>query len=1016
MCVHTQFTTNIYHKMELYLHDIRVSNYSRSGNFPDRSAIHIFAANSSGDPVFVQVNNFHPWFYLEIPECLDAASLKAECKSQLWFRNVREFREVERKRFVGFSDGKLFKYIYVEFSGVVPLYCGRKKIREMNRDIRIHEDGVDAALKFFHSTRVRPSSHFRLEGEHEVLPSLRKTLCTAEYSVDMSGVSPVLDERPPPPMVMCAYDIESSGLDPESDFIFQVSMCFSRLGDKIVESEHATIACKNAVVICVGETESVDGTPIHSVENEVALLEKFREVLLESNAMILVGYNNSQFDSRFLFRRAVDTYHLKDFCKLGFMKDEVCELKTKMLSSSALGANELSRMVIPGRLEFDGLMILRRTQKLSSYKLNSVCEHFFGGTKDDITYMDILDAATTKDPKKLGDVAKYCFQDSWLVIVLLDKIKEIYNGMEMAKLCVVPLSFIENRGQQIKCFSLILDRIYGEYICNQVDAKAGDGGGYTGATVIDAETGFHGDDPVVCLDFASLYPSIIRWKCLCYTTHVSDDKFRGIDGVSYEDYETSAGHMETFAHRAGDKAILSQIEEALGVERKATKREMKGEKDPFRYSLLNSKQLAQKVTANSLYGFCGTVNGMLPLVAIAAAVTCTGRDMIRRTSDHVKSLGATVVYGDTDSVMCKFPIDDADRALGYSALLENAYRKGISAAEGATKLFGHPVELEYENIYFPYLSLGKKMYSAISYDTPGSAPKAVHKGIVVVRRDNAPIVRECVSEVIRLLMARCGVEEVKNYVKKTLQRIEDGGIAVEDLVISKELKKLPWEYATQGLHSSLAAKIFDRAASQKLYREVIRPAMEDSELYDDRSLCIIFNGMQACRQSLCFAEKDDIGMGVFVPNMRKGLYKQQYESAAWYGKCEGLIKGASEAELLLVSMGMRNGAAVLKYYTDFMQYDEIFWEAPRLGNRIPYVITRGRGDMSSRSEDPRMIGGGVKIDAEYYINNQLKNPLVTILEHVMDDPGGVFDEYLRRARNVNGGRHEITTFFKRQKC
>lgn len=870
--------------MQLYLHDIRVVNYGKSGDFPDRSAVEIFAADSSGAPVFVRVDNFRPWLYIELPEGTDFASFEAKCESQFWFRNVKKFVEVDRQRFVGFADGKRFKYIYVEFTGVVPMYCGRKKLKDMGDDIKTHEDRVDPVLKFFHSTRVRPCGYFSLNGGVEVLPSMKKTHCKMEYSVHINGISPVSTDMPPPPMVLCGYDIESSGLDPGTDFVFQVSMCFSRLGDKLVEGEHATKACKDGVVICVGDTEAIDGTPILVVGNEVELLEKFREVLIASDAMIMVGYNNTGFDDSFLYKRAVDTYHLETFRELGFMKAEKCELQTKKLSSSALGSNELEQIVIPGRVKFDGLMVLRRTQKLSSYKLNSVCEHFFGGSKDDVSYMDILEAATCKDPKKLGNIARYCFQDSWLVVVLLEKIKEIYNGMQMAKLCVVPLSFIENRGQQIKCFSLILDRIHGEYICNQDDAQAGDGKGYTGATVIEAQTGFHVDDPVVCLDFASLYPSIMRWKNLCYTTYVTGDDFRDIDGVHYECFETSAGHLETFAYRPGEKAILSQIEEALGLERKATKREMKSEKDPFRYSLLNSKQLAQKVTANSLYGFCGTAKGMLPLVAIAAAVTCTGRDMIQSTSDYVTSLGARVIYGDTDSVMCKFPIDDATRALGHKALLENAYSKGVAAAAEATKLFGHPVELEYENIYYPYLSLGKKCYSAMSYESAESVAKVVHKGIVVVRRDNAPIVRECVSEVLRLLMARSDTETVLSYVRSMLQKMEDGDVPAADLVISKELKKLPWEYSTQGPHSSLASKLFKRANSQKLFREVVRPMMESSARYDDSGLRRLFYAVDKCRQKLCFQTMADIPLPDFIGKMNRGVYKAEHESKPWYAE------------------------------------------------------------------------------------------------------------------------------------
>lgn len=945
-------------EMHLYLHDIRVVNSCSRTDFPDKSDVQIFAADASGAPVFVRVNDFRPWFYLELSNACDIAGFEARCKSQRWYKtNVKKFEVVDRKRFVGFADGKRFRYIYVECSAVVPMYCVRKRVLEMDSSISIHEDKVDPVLKFFHSTGLRPCSYFELVDQAEVLPAMRMTHCSKEYAVSVKKLAPVAGDKPPPPMVICGYDIESSGLDPTADFIFQVSMCFSRLGDKLVQGEHATTACKDGVVICVGDTESVDDTPVCVVANEVELLQKFRERLIESQAMIMVGYNNTGFDDSFMYKRAVRTYGMQDFCKLGFLRGEKCELTTKTLTSSALGANELEQIVIPGRVKFDGLMVLRRTQKLSSYKLNAVCEHFFGGSKDDVSYMDILEAAKSRCPSKLGNIARYCFQDSWLVVVLLDKIKEIYNGMQMSKLCVVPLPFIENRGQQIKCFSLILDRIYGEYVCNQVDAQSGDGKGYTGATVIEAKTGFHADDPVVCLDFASLYPSIMRWKNLCYTTYVSGDEFRGIDGVCYEDFETAPGHMETFACRVGEKAILSQIEETLGLERAATKREMKKEKDPFRYSLLNSKQLAQKVTANSLYGFCGTPKGMLPLVAVAAAVTCTGRDMIKTTSDYVTSIGAEVIYGDTDSVMCKFPVDKATRAMGERALLENAYTKGVAAAAEATTLFGHPVELEFENIYFPYLSLGKKCYSALSYDNATSVPKAVHKGIVVVRRDNAPIVRECVSEVLRLLMARSPSHAVMDYVRSMLRRMENGDINAADLVISKELKKLPWEYSTQGPHSSLAAKLFQRANSQKLFRDVVQPLMESGNTFDDSNLCRLSYVVEKCRRSLCFEVKHDVAICDFLSRMQSGYYAEKHGSSAWYNECKTTILQADARLLTLVRKGMRSGTDVEQYYRDFGFYDQIYWEAPRLGSRIPYVIVRGKGDMNSRSEDPRMLGG-----------------------------------------------------------
>lgn len=93
------------------------------------------------------------------------------------------------------------------------------------------------------------------------------------------------------------------------------------------------------------------------------------------------------------------------FKKLSFIKNLECNLEVKTLQSAALGKNELKQVIIPGPVEIDLFMVMRRSQKLSSYKLNAVCEKFFGGKKDDVTYKDILEACTTKDPKKLGVIA-----------------------------------------------------------------------------------------------------------------------------------------------------------------------------------------------------------------------------------------------------------------------------------------------------------------------------------------------------------------------------------------------------------------------------------------------------------------------------------------------------------------------------------------------------------------------------------------------------------------------------------
>ena len=1027
--------------MDLYLHDITVENRPPGSNpnpkgFKSHSFVNIFAVDSDGEPVYVEVKNFRPWMYVELGPDGDFASFKSGLQQHYWFRNVVSCEFVKRKRFIGFSDNKLFDYVLLRFTGLIPMYCCRKTLREIsesNPGIVWYEDKVDPVLKFFHETKVRPSSYFFMENFHRVFGD-GKTHSDLEFTVESKFLSPSRDldsgPRPPPPMTMCAYDIETSGLDWKTDFIFQVSLCFSRLGDNLESGsnkDHASSSCKDGMVICVGKTDSLDGTPIVEVDNEVSLLKKFRDVIISRKVSILVGYNSYQFDGQFMYRRAVETYHLKSFRKIGILRDDEAELKIKTLASSALGKNELAQFVIPGRLEFDALMTLKRNQNLSSYKLNAVCEKFFGGTKDDVTYLDILEACQSCDPHKLGVIARYCYQDSWLVLRLVEKLKDVYNGMEMSKLCVVPLSFIESRGQQVKCMSLILDRIHGEYVCNHVPSESSESSGYQGATVIDAQKGFHVKDPVVCLDFASLYPSIMRWKNLCYTTYVikvsevsegepEPNPYLGIEGVKYEDYETSPGHTETFAHRPGEKGILSLIEEELGESRKATKSLMKTEKDAFKYNLLNSKQLAEKVTMNSLYGFCGTSDGALPLVAIAAAVTCTGRQMIDDTAEFVRTkMGATVVYGDTDSVMCTFPVSDELRAQGEKALLRNAYRLGMEAEEKASALFGHPVLLEYEKMYWPFLLLSKKRYATMCYMHPDDSPKMTSSGLVTVRRDNAPFVRKCANDLINQLMAKSSDDEILDYVRETLMALENSEIPVEELTISKELKKQPEEYANPVPHAVLSGKIKERSRNQRVFREVVKPLFETPGGFDDKTLCTTFVRLENLRKQLSFREKTDLDMKLFVEDLAKGVISAKYGKNEAMSLCESLAKTPAAR---LVQVGIHNSFDLGQHYRKFSSFDGVYWEEPRLGNRIPYVVVRGGGGVNDRSEDPKYVKSSthLKIDTLYYIVQQLKNPITGILQHTLEDPDrlrDLFTEFSRRASNANHGRREITSFFQR---
>jgi len=284
-------------------------------------------------------------------------------------------------------------------------------------------------------------------------------------------------------------------------------------------------------------------------------------------------------------------------------------------------------------------------------------------------------------PELVKTVCVYCIQDANLVIDLMEKLCVIPNNVEMAKSTRVPIGWLLLKGQQCKVFSqIVYEARLRDFVVPVLDYDDKPTEKFKGATVLTAMRGAYLEQPVSGLDFKSLYPSIMIAYNMCHSTLVMDPKYMGIKGV---EYDTIAWHEE--AHKDDNtkewieakdfsytfvqdtKGLLPDILDRLWKDRNATKREMKGEykkcftehgkkghetcspcKYRFRAQVLNGKQLAIKVTMNSVYGFTGAGKGMLPCRPVAGSVTAKGREMIAHTSKLAQEMySCTTTYGDS---------------------------------------------------------------------------------------------------------------------------------------------------------------------------------------------------------------------------------------------------------------------------------------------------------------------------------------------------------------------------------
>jgi DNA polymerase delta subunit 1 len=547
------------------------------------------------------------------------------------------------------------------------------------------------------------------------------------------------------------------------------------------------------------------GPDLESFETERELLDAFQKYLVKTDPDIITGWNIFGFDLEFLHVRAVMRGASTVWGRI--KNDPVEKVVEKNLSSSALGNNLLKMTPMKGRYVFDLFQDVKREHKLESYSLNNVSKHFLKDQKNDMPVKEIFGRYAEGDPERLGEVAAYCIQDTVLPHKLLAKLCQIQNQIEMAKACWVPLSFLSERGQQIKVFSQMAKKarelgfIIPTFRRPQNDSADAEDG-YQGATVLEAQTGaYYG--PITALDFASLYPSIMCAHNLCYSTLVMDPKYDNLPGVEYETYGP-----HKFAQSSQGKPVVSLLPTILtdlkAFRKKAKKLMAQHEGTPME-AIYNGQQLAYKISMNSIYGFTGASKGMLPLVAIASTVTMRGRQMIETTKNYVEANfpGAKVRYGDTDSVMVEFDVQGrkGQEAIDYS------WQLGEQAAEQCTKLFKAPNDLELEKVYCPYFLYSKKRYAAKMFEGKTSPDGTVTvvfkkidvKGLQVVRRDSCPYVRETLKSLLSMVLESSNPTPVIEFAREAAKKLMAGEVPTDKLLMSKQLAsdyKVPQPHVT----------------------------------------------------------------------------------------------------------------------------------------------------------------------------------------------------------------------------
>jgi DNA polymerase delta subunit 1 len=435
---------------------------------------------------------------------------------------------------------------------------------------------------------------------------------------------------------------------------------------------------------------------------------------------------------------------------------------------------------MPGRIQIDLFVFVKRNFKLRTYSLSAVAKKFLKDDKLDLPaqLMFVLFGQGSSQRKR---IAEYCMKDCVLPLRIMEVIMTIVNIIEMARVSSTVPNDIMLRGQQEKVMNSIVRYAHQwGFVINEFEETVVQP--YKGATVIEPLTGFY-SKPVAVLDFASLYPSIMIDKNLSHDTYINDVTKCSLPNDAITKIDNGNMVIDAFAnHEIG---ILPRILQHFLSARKAAKKLMGEAKTPMEKSMYNAKQLALKVTCNSVYGFCGADGGKYPCLPVARCTTTCGRDMIVRTKRLVEDRypssskhTATVIYGDTDSVMVAF----ANTDLGL------CFKLGNEAADYISSCFGSAIELEMEKVFWPYLLFKKKRYAALKYESIKDEPILDVKGVEMIRRDATLFTQKVYEDVLRAIMYDRDVNKAQTVLHNYLCDLEDGKISSAMFEVSCQMK------------------------------------------------------------------------------------------------------------------------------------------------------------------------------------------------------------------------------------
>ncbi|XP_053601752.1 DNA polymerase alpha catalytic subunit [Plodia interpunctella] len=546
-------------------------------------------------------------------------------------------------------------------------------------------------------------------------------------------------------------------------------------------------------------------TKLTKCDTERELLNCFMVQFWKADPDLVVGHDLPGFQQDVLIGNILDL-HIPNWSRLGRLKRSVTPQRKYAAKDAFLG-----------RLVCDIKISAMELIRARSFDLNTLCVDVLkmqDGERVDVAIEDL--PRYYENSRDLLQLVSLSMQDTSYILKIMCELNVLPLALQITQIAgnVMSRTLMGGRSERnefllLHAFTeknfIVPDKVYGKKTVVLDDESEGNTenapkkqakkkAAYSGGLVLDPKKGFY-DKLILLMDFNSLYPSIMQEYNICFTT---------IKRKSAAATDDDIANLVLPSPNAEFGVLPTQIRK-LVESRREVKKLMKSDLPTEQYMQYNIRQMALKLTANSMYGCLGFTHSRFYAKPLAALVTMKGREILMDTKEIVQKFNYDVVYGDTDSLMINTNCLDYDSVFKIGNDLKREINKKYKQ-----------IELDIDGVFRYLLLLKKKKYAAVIINKNKNGEFVYtqeHKGLDIVRRDWSQLAAEAGKFILSQILSEQSADERLDSIQTHLNKLKDDLVSnkmpLSMLTITKQLTKHPNEYADKNLqpHVQVALRL-----------------------------------------------------------------------------------------------------------------------------------------------------------------------------------------------------------------